>query len=58
MGVLAVRMGPPHFDALEQMCVAGDVDIHLDRTYSLDEVPDALARVGDGQALGKVVVTP
>jgi NADPH:quinone reductase-like Zn-dependent oxidoreductase len=58
MGVLAVKMGPPNFDSLEQMCVAGEIDIHVDRTFSLDEVPDALARVGDGQALGKVVVTP
>jgi NADPH:quinone reductase-like Zn-dependent oxidoreductase len=58
IGVLAVKMGPPHFDALERMCVAGDVDIHVDRTFSLDEVPDALARVGEGRALGKVVVTP
>jgi NADPH:quinone reductase-like Zn-dependent oxidoreductase len=58
MGVLAVKMGPPHFDALAAMCVSGDVDIHVDRTFSLDEVPAALARVGDGGALGKVVVTP
>jgi NADPH:quinone reductase-like Zn-dependent oxidoreductase len=58
MGVLAVRMGPPHFDALADMCVSGDVDIHVDRTFSLDEVPAALARVGEGGALGKVVVIP
>ena len=32
--------------------------IHVDRTFALDEVPAALARVGEGRALGKVVVTP
>jgi NADPH:quinone reductase-like Zn-dependent oxidoreductase len=34
------------------------VDIHIDRTFALDEVPAALAHVGEGRALGKVVVTP
>ena len=28
----------------------------MERTFTLDEVPDALAHVGDGRALGKVVV--
>jgi NADPH:quinone reductase-like Zn-dependent oxidoreductase len=58
IGVLAVKMGPPHFDALADLCVSGDVAIHVDRTFTLDEVPAALARVGEGAALGKVVVTP
>jgi hypothetical protein len=32
-------------------------DAHaIDRVVPLDDVPAALARVGDGQALGKVVV--
>lgn len=30
----------------------------IDRTFTLDEVPAALAHVGEGRALGKVVVTP
>ena len=57
MGVLAVREGPSHFEPLAELCVAGDVGIHIDRTFGLDEVPDALAHVGEGHALGKVVVT-
>ena len=36
--------------------MAGEVDIHIDSTFTLDEVPDALRRVGDGLAKGKVVV--
>jgi NADPH-dependent curcumin reductase CurA len=49
-------MGPTHFTPLTDLCVSGDVDIHIDSTFGLDKVPDALARVGAGQALGKVVV--
>ena len=37
-------------------CIAGDVRIHVDRTFTLDEVPQALAYVGEGRARGKVVV--
>ncbi len=54
--VLAVKEGPTHFEPLADLCVAGDVDIHIDRTFPLDEVPAALAHVGAGRALGKVVV--
>ena len=56
IGVLAVKEGPAHFTPLADLCVAGDVSIHIDRTFALDEVPAALARVGEGRALGKVVV--
>jgi NADPH:quinone reductase-like Zn-dependent oxidoreductase len=56
IGVLAVKEGPAHFEPLADLCVNGDVTIHIDRTFTLDEVPAALARVGEGRALGKVVV--
>ena len=56
--MLAVQEGPAHFEPLADLCVAGDVGIHIDRTFALDEVPVALAHVGEGRALGKVVVTP
>ena len=55
--VLAVQQGPAHFQPLADLCVAGDVAIHIDRTFALDDVPAALAYVGEGHALGKVVVT-
>jgi NADPH:quinone reductase-like Zn-dependent oxidoreductase len=57
LGVLAVNEGPPYFEPLTEMCVAGDVSINIDRTFGLDEVPEALAYVGEGYALGKVVIT-
>jgi NADPH:quinone reductase-like Zn-dependent oxidoreductase len=56
IGVLGVKEGPAHFAPVADLCVAGDVAIHIDRTFSLDEVPEALACVGEGRALGKVVV--
>ena len=56
LGVLAVKEGPTHFEPMADLCVAGDLAIHIDRTFTLDEVPEALARVGEGRALGKVVV--
>ena len=58
IGVLAVTEGPAHFEPLAELCIAGDVSIHIDRTFGLDDVRDALAHVGEGHALGKVVVTP
>ena len=57
IGVLAVKSGPAHFEPLAARCVTGEIAIHIDRTWTLDEVPAALAHVGEGRALGKVVVT-
>jgi len=58
IGVLGVHEGPAHFEPLATLCVAGDVAIHIDRIFTLEEVPAALSRVGEGRALGKVVVVP
>ena len=56
LGVLVVREGPEHFEPLAARCAAGEIAIHIDRTYPLEEVPAALADVGEGRARGKVVV--
>jgi NADPH:quinone reductase-like Zn-dependent oxidoreductase len=56
IGVLVVKQGPSHFEPLTELCASGEVQVHIDRTYTLDEVPAALAQVGEGRALGKVVV--
>jgi NADPH:quinone reductase-like Zn-dependent oxidoreductase len=58
IGVLMVKQGPAHFEPLAEHCLAGDVQIHIDRKFGLDDVPDALAHVGEGRAHGKVVVEP
>lgn len=56
LGILVVKLGPAHFEPLAELCVSGDIQIHIDRTFGLDEVPQALAYHGEGRALGKVVV--
>ncbi len=56
IGMLVVKPGPKYFEPLAALCVAGEVDIHIDRTFALDAVPQALAQVGEGRARGKVVV--
>jgi NADPH:quinone reductase-like Zn-dependent oxidoreductase len=56
LGVLMVREGPEAFVPVADRCVAGELDVHVDRTYPLDETAEALTRVGDGLALGRVVV--
>ena len=56
LGLLAVRQGPTHFGPLADLCISGQVGIHIDRTLGLDEVPDALRYIGEGRALGKVVI--
>ena len=56
LGVLVVKQGPAHFEPFAEKCASGVIKIHIDRTYRLDEVLQALAQVGEGRALGKVVV--
>lgn len=56
LGLLVVKLGPAHFEPFAERCLSGDIDIHIERTFGLHEVPQALAHVGEGRALGKVVV--
>ena len=58
LGLLIAGEGPEHFEPITERCLAGEVRIHIDRTFALDEVPQALAYVGQGRSLGKVVITP
>ena len=57
MGVLVVKPGPEHFRPLADLIIAAGAAIRIDRTFDLDDTAAALAYVGDGRALGKVVVT-
>ncbi len=56
LGVLVVRPGPAAFTPLADLCLAGEIDVRIDRTFGLGDVAEALAHVGAGRALGKVVV--
>jgi NADPH:quinone reductase-like Zn-dependent oxidoreductase len=57
LGLLVVKSGPAHFTPMADLCLNGGIRVHIDRTFTLGEVPDALRHVGAGRALGKVVVT-
>jgi len=56
IGVLVVKEGPKHFEPMAELCAAGEITIHVDSTYDLAHTADALTRVGEGRAQGKVVV--
>jgi len=54
--MLVVRLGSRHLGPLVELCQAGKVSTIVDRRYSLDEVPQALAYLGNGHAKGKVLI--
>ena len=58
LGILAVKQGPAHFEPVAGLCATQRIAICIDATFGLDEVPAALAHVGQGRALGKVVIEP
>ncbi|GIF62433.1 NADPH:quinone reductase [Asanoa ishikariensis] len=55
--LLVVRNSTRDLLEMAALCLAGTVVTHIDRRYPLDEVPAALSHLGEGRALGKVVVT-
>jgi NADPH:quinone reductase-like Zn-dependent oxidoreductase len=57
LGLLVAREGPAHFEPVTERCLDGELRICIDRTFALEEVPQALAHLGAGRALGKLVVT-
>ena len=48
----------PDVERLKELIAAGAVKPHIERTYPLSEIVEALRWVNDGHAKGKVVVTP
>lgn len=58
IGLLAVREGPEHFGPLGELCADGEIATRIDRVCGLAEVSNAIADVGAGRVLGKVVVEP
>jgi NADPH:quinone reductase-like Zn-dependent oxidoreductase len=55
MFIAAVRT--EDLDALTELIEAGKLRPAIDRTYPLEQVPDAMRYVESGQARGKVVIT-
>jgi NADPH:quinone reductase-like Zn-dependent oxidoreductase len=58
LGLLIAGQRPARFKPVADRCISGKVEIHVDWTYRSDETPRALAHLGEGRALGKVVMTP
>jgi NADPH:quinone reductase-like Zn-dependent oxidoreductase len=56
LGVLVVEEGPTAFEPVAARCAAGDLAVHIDRTFPLEQVAAALTCVGEGRARGKIVV--
>ena len=55
---MIARLGDPDdTDEVLRLVEAGTVTPVIDRTVSLEEVPDAFRRLMAGDVLGKVVVT-
>jgi NADPH:quinone reductase-like Zn-dependent oxidoreductase len=55
--ILAVKRSLEDMVYVTELYQAGKVTSVIDRTYSLEEVPEAISYVGDGHAQGKVVIT-
>lgn len=55
--VLVVRRNRKDLAYVTELCRAGKLVAVIDRTYPLSEVPEALRRLGEGRANGKIVIT-
>jgi NADPH:quinone reductase-like Zn-dependent oxidoreductase len=55
--LLVVRPNTADLLTMASLCTGGTVVTHIDRRFPLDETPAALRHVGEGRALGKVIVT-
>ncbi len=56
LGVLLVRPNRDDLARLGEMAASGELRTTIDEKFPLEGVPDALARLGEGRALGKLVV--
>jgi NADPH:quinone reductase-like Zn-dependent oxidoreductase len=56
MGVLMVRPNREDLLRVAHMVLGGVIRTTIERTYPLDGVPEALAHLGAGRALGKLVI--
>jgi len=55
--LLVVRPNTTDLLTMASLCTAGTVVTHIDRRFPFDETPAALRHLGEGRALGKVIVT-
>jgi NADPH:quinone reductase-like Zn-dependent oxidoreductase len=58
IGLLAVKPNKQDLLRVADMVTTGAMRAPIDRTFPLEQVPDALRRLGEGRALGKLVIRP
>ncbi len=58
MGELTAKPNQKDLIFMKELIEAGKVMPVIDRCYPLNQVPEAIAYVGEGHARGKVVITP
>ena len=56
IGVLMARPNKADLVRIAEMVASGVLRTTIERTYPLDEVPEALRHLGEGRALGKLVI--
>ena len=56
MGVVILRPGRADLETLVALFEAGTVGPIIDRSYRLEEIPEAMGRLARGEVLGKVVI--
>ena len=56
--LLVVRMGAEHVQPIVELLRAGSVRTFIDRRFTLSQAAEALRYLGEGHALGKVVILP
>ena len=56
MGVLMVKPGKQDLSRVVELVTTGRLRTAVEHTYTLEEVPEALAHMGKGLALGKLVI--
>jgi NADPH:quinone reductase-like Zn-dependent oxidoreductase len=54
--ILMVQPNREDLMAVAEQCAAGQLALAVDRVYPLEQVPEALAYLGAGQAKGKIVI--
>ena len=55
--LLMVQRNRKDLVTITELCESGKVRLFIDKQYPLDEVPEALRYLGEGNAKGKVVIT-
>lgn len=56
MGVLMVRPNKKDLLRVADLVATGELRTTIERSYPLEQVPDALRHLGEGRALGKLVI--